>query len=314
VLEHTASIPVNTTSGEQLEEENPTVNNVLPLFTCSVTPEILFTNDPGIERQWALARIHLSDLWQITKGSPETLVAVLDTGIDRKHEDLSDKVVAEINLTDSPTPNDIYGHGTHIAGIIAANTNNGVGIAGIAPESRLLSVKVADDKGRCSASVVAQAVIWAVNNGASVINISLELREPSPELENAVNYAWNKGAVIVAAAGNDASQMPVYPAYYKNCIGVAATKQDNNLAPLSNYGDWVDVAAPGFNIYSILPGNSYGYKTGTSFAAGCVSGLAALLFSIVNDTDGDGMVNGEVRATIETGCLEIGLGDVSQGK
>jgi thermitase len=299
ILEHTASIPINTASGEKWEEENPTTNNAHPLFTRSVTPELLATNDPDIERQWALTRIHLSDLWQITKGSPETLVAVLDTGIDRNHEDLSNKVVAEINLTDSPTPDDIYGHGTHVAGIIAANINNGVGIAGVAPESRLLNVKVADDKGRCSASVVAQAVIWAVNNGASVINISLELREPSPELENAVNYAWNKGAVIIAAAGNDASQLPVYPAYYKNSIAVAATKQDDDLAPLSNYGDWVDVAAPGFNIYSTLPGNSYGYETGTSFAAGYVSGLAALLFSIVTDTNGDNMVNDEVRAAFQ---------------
>lgn len=303
ILEHTASIPINTTSGEQLQKENPTVNNALPA-----------TTDPYIERHWALTRIHLSDLWQITKGSPETLVAVLDTGIDRNHEDLSGKVVAEVNLTDSPTPDDIYGHGTHVAGIIAADINDGVGIAGVAPEIRLLNVKVADDRGQCSASVVAQGIIWAVNNGASVINISLELRETSPELEKAVNYAWDKGAVIVAAAGNDASQMPVYPAYYKNSIAVAATKQDNNLAPLSNYGDWVDVAAPGFNIYSTLPGNSYGYETGTSFAAGYVSGLAALLFSIVTDTNRDSMVNDEVRATIETGCLEIGLDDVGQGK
>jgi thermitase len=302
-LEHTASIPVNTTSDEQLQKENPTVNDALPA-----------TADPYIERHWALTGIHLSGLWQITKGSPETLVGVLDTGIDRNHEDLSGKVVAEVNLTDSPTPDDIYGHGTHVAGIIAADINDGVGIAGVAPETRLLNVKVADDRGRCSASVVAQGIIWAVNNGASVINISLELREPSPELEKAVNYAWNKGAVIIAAAGNDASQMPVYPAYYKNSIAVAATKQDNNLAPLSNYGDWVDVAAPGFNIYSTLPGNSYGYETGTSFAAAYVSGLAASLFSIVTDTNGDSMVNDEVRATIETGYLEIGLDDVSQGK
>ena len=303
IVKHMASIPISRASGEQLQEEHPPINNA-PLVT----------NDPDIEKQWALGRIHLSDLWPITQGSPETLVAVLDTGIDRNHEDLSGKVVAETNLTDSPTPDDIYGHGTHVAGIIAANSNNGVGIAGVAPGSRLLNVKVADDKGRCSASVVAQGVIWAANNGASVINISLELREPSPELEKAVNYAWSKGAVIIAAAGNDASRLPVYPAYYKNSIAVAATKQDNDLAPLSNYGDWVDVAAPGFNIYSTLPGNSYGYETGTSFAAGYVSGLAALLFSIVTDTNRDGMVNDEVRAAIETECLEIGLDDVDQGK
>ena len=276
--------------------------------------QIIKPSDPYVDKQWALDKINAFQLWQMAPVTEAVVVAILDTGIDPDHQDLNGLIMAEANFTDSSSPADSYGHGTHVAGIIAANINNGVGIAGVAPESRLLNVKVADDKGRCSASVVAQAVIWAVDNGASVINISLELREPSSELENAVNYAWNKGAVIVAAAGNDASQIPVYPAYYKNSIAVAATKQDDNLAPLSNHGDWVDVAAPGVNIYSILPGNSYGYETGTSFAAGYVSGLAALLFSIVTDTNGDGMVNDEVRATIETGCMEIGLVDVGHGK
>jgi thermitase len=207
--------------------------------------------------------------------------------------------VAEVNLTDSPTPSDAYGHGTHIAGIIAASGNNGIGIAGVAPQCRLMNVKVADDKGRCQASAVAEGIIWAVDNGANVINISIELREPSAELEDAVNYAWSQGAVIIAAAGNDGSQSPVYPAYYENCLAVAATKQDGTLAPLSNHGDWVDAAAPGFNIYSTLPQNGYGYKTGTSFATAYVSGLAALLFNVVSDSNGDGRLNDEVRAAIE---------------
>ena len=253
-------------------------------------------------------------LWQITTGNSEILVAVLDTGIDQNHEDLKGKVVAEVNFTDSPTPNDIYGHGTHIAGIIAANSNNGVGIVGMAPESQLMNVKVANDKGRCQASAVARGIIWAVNNGANVINISVELEEPSPELESAVNYAWSQGVVIVTAAGNEGSQSPVYPACYENCIAVAATRQDDTLAPLSNYGDWVDVAAPGFNIYSTLPDNGYGYKSGTSFASAYVSGLAALLFSVVTDTNGDGRLNDEVRAAIEDGCQQASMNSVGCGR
>jgi thermitase len=153
-----------------------------------------------------------------------------------------------------------------------------------------------------------------VDNGASVINISLELKEPSSELEDAVSYAWSQGALIVAAAGNDGNESPVYPAHYEDSIAVAATRQNDTLAPLSNRGDWVDMAAPGFNIYSTLPDDSYGYKSGTSFAAAYVSAVAALLFSVVTDTNGNGRLNDEVRATIEASCQEIGIGGVGKGR
>jgi len=269
--------------------------------------ETLIPNDPHLEKQWALSQLQIPEFWQTTSGDSEILVAILDTGIDQDHEDLDGKVVAEINFTDSPTSGDIYGHGTHIAGIIAAYSNNGVGIAGVAPESQLMNVKVAGDSGGCQASTLARGIIWAVDNGASVINVSIELKEPSPELEDAVNYVWSKGAVIIAAAGNEGSESPVYPAYYENCIAVAATRQDDTLAPLSNYGDWVDVTAPGFNIYSALPDNGYGYKSGTSFASAYVSGLAALLFNVVTDTNGDGKLNDEVRAAIENRCQQVGI-------
>ncbi len=264
--------------------------------------EALIPNDPYAEKQWALSQIQMQELWQTASGGSGVVVAVLDTGIDQGHEDLDGKVVVEANFTDSSTSGDVYGHGTHVAGIIAAYSNNGVGIAGVAPESWLMNVKVAGDSGGCQASTVARGIIWAVDNGASVINVSIEFQEPSPELEDAVNYAWSQGAVVVAAAGNEGSESPVYPAYYENCIAVAATRQNDTLAPLSNYGDWVDVTAPGFNIYSTLPDSSYGYKSGTSFASAYVSGLAALLFNVVTDTNGDGRLNDEVRAAIEKGC------------
>ncbi len=246
--------------------------------------------------------------------SQDVLIAILDTGIDQNHEDLEGKVVAEVNFTDSPTADDIHGHGTHIAGILAANSNNGIGVTGMAPDAQLMNVKVVDDKGRSQPSVVAQGIIWAVNNGANVLNISIEIREASPELEDAVNYAWSQGVIIIAAAGNDGSQSPIYPAYYENSIAVAATRENDTLAPLSNYGDWVNVAAPGFNIYSTLPDDGYGYKTGTSFAAPYVSGLAALLFSVVTDTNGDGRLNDEVRAVIEAGGQELNIYGVGYGR
>lgn len=260
------------------------------------------TNDPFVIQQWALSNMNITDLWSRNNRTKEIVVAILDTGIDSNHEDLKDKVIAEINLTDSHTVNDLNGHGTHIAGIICAAANNGVGITGIVPECKLLNVKVADDDGFCQAAIVAQGIVWAIDNGAKVINISLEIRNPSIDLEKAVNYAWEHGALIISAAGNQGNSSAVYPAYYENSIAVAGIKPDNSLAPLSNFGDWVDVAAPGYNIYSSLPGNQYGYETGTSFATAYVSGFAAFLLNVVSDTNGDGCLNDEVRNAIEKSC------------
>ena len=251
------------------------------------------TDDGYLSDRWGVNRIEAPQAWQITRGG-SVVVAVLDTGINKDDQDLADRVVAEVNFTDSPTSDDVYGHGTHMAGTIAA----------IAPECLLMNVKVADDTGRSEASVVARGIIWAVDNGAQVINISLSMRA-SPELEQAIDYAWDQGAIIIAAAGNQGVSESVYPAYYANCLAVAGTNRNDSLALLSNYGYWVDVAAPGFNIYSEMPRGEYGYKTGTSAAAAHVSGVAALVFSIAEDSSGDGALNDEVRRAIERSCISV---------
>jgi thermitase len=269
--------------------------------TSAAQPGVVVLNDPYVDMQWALKQVWITQPSTPATAGAGVLVAVLDTGVSRNHEDLEGRVVLTVNLTSSPVADDVCGHGTHIAGVIAANSNNGVGIAGIAPACQIMSIKVADDRGITSTATMVEGIIRAVEEGASVINISAEFFEPSAELEAAIDYAWEKGALVVAAAGNRGNQMPVYPAYYENCIAVAASMPDGTLAPLSSYGDWVDVVAPGFDIYSTLPGNSYGYKSGTSFAAAHVSGLAALLFETVTDTSGNGRVNDEVRAAIESG-------------
>jgi len=314
VVQTEPPVPISTDVAKKWVDDGLVADSSLSQPAPVVESELPVPNDPYIDRQWALNQIRMPELWQITTGSPEILIAVLDTGIDQSHEDLKGKVMAEVDFTDSPTPDDIHGHGTHVAGLIAASSNNSIGICGVAPQCRLMNVKVADDKGRCQPSAVAEGIIWAVDNGASVINISVELREPLPELEEAVDYAWNKGVVVIAAAGNDGSQLPVYPAYYENCLAVAATRQNDTLAPLSNYGEWVDVAAPGFNIYSTLPDDSYDYKSGTSFATAYVSGLAALLFGVVTDTNGDGWLNDEVRAAIEAGGQQMDIDGVGSGR
>lgn len=259
-------------------------------------------DDGYLADRWGIGKIEAPLAWEITTGDQSVIVAVLDTGIEKDNQDLGDRVVAEVNLSNSPTSDDLYGHGTHMAGTIAA----------VAPGCRLMNVKVADDTGKCEPSVVAAGIIWAVDHGAKIINLSLAMGE-SADLEEAVNYAWNRGAILVAAAGNKGTSKPSYPAYYENCLAVAGINENNSLALLSSYGDWVDVAAPGFNIYSELPGNQYGYKTGTSSAGAHVSGVAALVFSVTEDTSGNGLFNDEVRWAIESSCTPIVVDGVGQG-
>ncbi len=267
------------------------------------SPQATYSPDAGYaSERWGVSKIEAPRAWQVTPGDPSIIVAVLDTGIDKDNLDLADRVMAEVNLTDSPTSDDLYGHGTHMAGTIAA----------IAPECLLMNVKVADDAGRCEESVVARGIIWAVDHGAKIINISLSMKASS-ELADAVDYAWSRGAILIAAAGNKGGSEASYPAYYVNCLAVAGTNENDSLALLSSYGDWVDVAAPGFNIYSELPGNQFGYKTGTSSAGAHVSGVAALVFSIAEDGNGNGALNDEVRCAIESSCTPIDADGVGQG-
>jgi thermitase len=278
---------------------------------ASYESAVMASKDDYSGRQWAIPKTMVPQAWEVTSGETSVVIAVLDTGIDKGHEDLAGKVIAEVNFTDSPTTDDIYGHGTHVAGIIAAAANNGVGIAGMAYDCRLLNVKVADDYGIFHSSVAAKGIRWAVEHGAKVINMSLVSTEPSRDLEEAINYAWSKGVVVVAAAGNCIGAKVTYPAYYSNCIAVAATDSNDCVASWSSQGDWVDVAAPGVDIYSTLPGSQYGSKSGTSMAAAHVSGLAGLLVALRSDKNGSGFVNDEVRAAIEGSCDEVDISAVN---
>ena len=301
--------------GVSLAREGASADSVLPGYRGehvhesdipdeSASSQTAYSVDDGyLTERWGVSRIEAPQAWELTRGDPSVVVAVLDTGICTANPELAERVVVEVNFTDSPTCDDLYGHGTHIAGTIAA----------VAPDARLMNVKVADDMGRCEPSVVARGIVWAVDHGASVINISLGMR-PSSDLEDAVEYAWSRGTIIIAAAGNQGSPGPVYPAYYVNCLAVAGTNRSDSLALLSGHGYWVDVAAPGFNIYSELPQNQYGYKTGTSTAVAHVSGVAALVFSVASDSSsGSGAINYEVREAILSSCSPIGADGVGNG-
>ncbi|MBE0479388.1 MAG: S8 family serine peptidase [Dehalococcoidia bacterium] len=257
------------------------------------------TNDPYLGWQWGLSKVQASQAWDVNKGSSSVRVAVLDAGIDPWHPDLSGKIVAHKNFTDSYTPYaNGQSHGTHVAGIVAAATNNGVGIAGLGRNTSLMNVKVLGDSGYGQYSWIASGVIWAADNGADVINLSLGSPSYSSTLESAINYAWSKGVLVVAAAGNNGNSGPFYPAGCYYALSVAATDSSDRLASFSNYGQWVDVAAPGVSILSTMPNSSYNYSSGTSMASPHVAGLAGLLYSTAVDTNGNGRVNDEVWARI----------------
>lgn len=248
--------------------------------------------------QWYIEKIEADASWEATGGGVNVVVAVLDTGIDAQHEDLAGRVIKGVNFTTSRTTADINGHGTLIAGIITASMENLKGATGIAYRSSLLNVKVAGDDGFVNPEAVAKGIVWAVDNGAQVINLSLTLSKPHPQVEEAVRYAWEKGAVIVAAAGNTAGNRPAYPAAFPNVIGVAATDRDDKMTRWTSRGDWAGVSAPGVDIYSTLPSDKYAYKNGTSYSAALVSGEAALLFAVATDRNQNGAVNDDIRNAI----------------
>jgi thermitase len=261
--------------------------------------------------RWDLARIEAPEAWEISRGGSNVTVAVLDTGIDAEHRDLMGKVSAATNFTNDSAPDILHGHGTHIAGLIAATAEDG-GIAGLSPDCRLLDVKVAGNNGTTDARKLAEGIIWAVDHGAQVLNISIVINKPYPLLEYAADYAWRKGCLIVAAAGNGFSSEPVYPAAYPHVIAVGATDRGDIPARWSNRGEWVSVFAPGVDIVSTLPGNRSGAKSGTSYATALVSGEAALLFAETTDANADGQVNNEVSDIILDRCDELENGSIQR--
>jgi thermitase len=263
--------------------------------------------------QWNLSKIQAPAAWDYTKGSAAIKVAVLDSGINRDHPDLAGKVLTNVNFSLSPLP-DVAGHGTAVAGIIAATTNNGVGVASLGYNTMLLNVKVIDDDSTALYSAIIDGILWAADNGAQVINLSVGGTGPSVAMEDAVNYAWSKGIVVAAAAGNSGNSDPIYPAYYSKAIAVAATDITDSLIGYSNRGTWVDIAAPGGSIWSTTAWNGYAYQGGTSMAAPHVAALAALEFTRVTDSNGDGRLNDEVRSCIQNNADNIGVAGIGSGR
>jgi thermitase len=245
-----------------------------------------YPNDPRFGDQYGLTRIQAPAGWVAAglEGFPATggvRVGVIDTGIDQTHPDLSGQTVACASSLD-PAPLQVgscadgNGHGTHVAGILAAKANNGVGVAGVAFNADLVVCKALDDEGSGTLADVASCIGWARMEGAKVISMSLE-GPPATTLQNAVTAAWSggNGALVVAAAGNEGDDTVAYPAGYPEAMSVAATDENDAHADFSNANPDVEIAAPGVDIISTVPGGGYAELSGTSMSTPYVSGAAA---------------------------------------
>ncbi len=244
-------------------------------------------NDPYFNdyQKDSLTTSRVTNAWDVSKSTGSQIVAVLDTGVDAGHPDLAGHLVAGVNTT-SPNrgPIDDNGHGTMTLGIIAAGANNGIGVAGVGWSAKAMPVKVLNSEGEGYDLDIAEGIDWAVAHGAKVINMSLGGPGFSPVLEQAVQNAYAQGVVIVASSGNDGSGIAQYPAAFPEVIAVGATDPFGSLTEFSSFGNWVDLAAPGWNIlstYPRVPGDPedvpYAWCTGTSCSAPIVAGVAALL-------------------------------------
>ncbi|MBX3014754.1 MAG: peptidase S8 [Caldilineaceae bacterium] len=253
-------------------------------------------NDPDVinqSRTYALQTTHTSAAWDYTRGDPSVIIAVLDSGINPQHPEFQDRLLPGYDVINQDNePTDDHGHGTHTAGIIAAGIDNGIGMAGVCPGCSLLPVKVLNQNNAGTWAGVAEGILYATDNGARVINLSLGAAVSSITVESAIAYAAEHDVFIVAAAGNMGTERAFYPAALEHVVAVSATDAKDQRWVLSNYGAYIDVAAPGYAVYSTYYdlGNYYGgytYMSGTSMAAPHVAGLAGLLLSQNADRSAD---------------------------
>jgi serine protease len=281
------------------------------LYACWVP------NDPYYSYQWHMTKINMEDAWPLSTGSG-VVVAINDSGVKQSLEDL-----AQTNFTagydfinNDNDPTDDHGHGSHVCGTVAQSTNNGVGVTGIAYNCTIMPVKVLNASGSGSYDQVADGIYWATDHGADIINMSLGGSSSSTTLQNACEYAWNNGVLVVCAAGNNGSSAPHYPSAYAVCMSVSATNYLDQKAGYSNYGSTIDISAPGgdgndYNgdgyIDGVLQntfdasGDGYFFYTGTSMASPHVAGVAALCKAV-----DPALTNAELRDILETTAVDLG--------
>lgn len=287
------------------------------LPTPEATPVQTTGADPLRGDQWYLDQLDMEAVWaNYGTGDAGITVAVLDTGVDYDHPDLKGRIIKGPDYIDRDyDPKDLHGHGTHVAGVIAAGLNNGVGISGLAPNTQILAVRVLDERGSGSLFNIAKGIAYSANKGAKVINLSLGSPPGGSIMKTLANflarYASYKGALIIAAAGNSSGDIG-YPAAASRFMAVGATNDKKYLASFSNRGKELDVVAPGVQIMSTFPtyevtANDYGLPhdyaslNGTSMATPMVSALAALIWSQNPYLEPE-----EVRQKLESTAVDLG--------
>jgi subtilisin family serine protease len=292
---------------------DPDVAYAEPDYVVQLTeePEVataIGTNDPLLGDQYSLTRMRVRDAWSVETGG-SGVVAVLDTGVQATHPDLTGRLVAGYDFVNSDTnAADDNGHGTWVSGIIAARANDNYGIAGISWSDKIMPVKIMDANGSGYTSYLTSGITWAANHGATVINMSVGGFPNSPYVQDAIDYAWSKGAVLVGAAGNNHVEETFFPASFNHVISVSATQADDEFTHWSSYGPKVTVSAPGG---SVMTTNCEKARTatcryygdhivisGTSFAAPNVAGVVALIRARYPDKSNQWVVD-RLRGTVD---------------
>jgi thermitase len=242
-----------------------------------VEPDAITTNDPYFASAWHLPKIGATDAWSSSTGAGVT-IAILDSGVDGTHPDLAPLMVAGWNFYDgNANTADVYGHGTKVAGAAAALSNNGVGVASVSWQSKIMPLRVSLPDGTAYLSTIASAITYAADHGARVANVSFQGAAGSPTVQNAAQYMKGKGGLVVISAGNT-SGLQSFDAS-DSLIAVSATDSADGRASFSSYGAYVDVAAPGVSIYTTANGGGYASVSGTSFSAPITGGVIALMMS-----------------------------------
>lgn len=297
---YAVDVPTNKTLKEYMNELNsqPEVVSVEPDYRLT---HYYTSNDTALNLQSHHDNVETKKAWDKTKGSTGVIVAIIDDGIDVYHEDLDNNIIRPYDIVQGSSKIIPAGeHGTHIAGIIAGEMDNYVGGSGIAPNTKIMPINVFEGDGAYTSDII-KAIYHAVDNDADIINMSLGSYYYSQLYQNAIDYAHDAGLVIVAAAGNEATDDPSYPAAYNHVVSVASTTPWDSPSYFSNYGSTIDVSAPGSNIYSTLPYDSYGEMSGTSMASPVVAGIAALIKANQPSLTGDQIVQRLIDTTDDLG-------------
>ncbi len=319
----------------QIMLEDGIIDYAEPVGKFKVEP---LSNDSLISEQWYLEKINIAAAWPITRGNPQVIIGVIDTGIDYRHPDLQKNIwineaekygISGVDddgngfiddslgwdFTDAPRfpdggdfktpdndPMDEFGsgHGTQIAGIIAATTDNGAGIAGIAPDVKVMNLRAGTAAGYLEEDDVARAIIYAIDNGARIINMSFGDVALSQFLRDVIYYAYQNKILMIASAGNSGTNETHFPSGLNETLAVTASTEDDNIAGFSNFGSSIDLAAPGVNMTSTAIGGGYNRVQGTSFSAPVVSAVAGLILSNNPGLDAD-----RVRNILKTSASDI---------